>query len=402
MFMHSSTRHALTFAVLSALLLIAARPAPAQIEKVLYSFGAQATDGFSPESSLTSHDGGLYGTTYEGFAGPGIVFELMPKDGWNETVLYSFCTTGRECCPDGANPTGFVIFDRAGNLYGTTYGGGAFGRGVVFELSPVGTNWVEKVLYSFGVWAEGVNPVGGLIMDRAGNLYGATFRGGGGVFELSPSAGGWTEQVIYAVHNYDPDGGYPGLSMAAAGNIFGTSRRTVFELSPNSSGGWTPTVIHKFIGGATDGTAPRGAPVLDASGNLYGTTRQGGAMNYGTVYEVSPSQSGWTETILYSFEGHEEDDGAYPYDGVVLDASGNIYGTTYAGGEYSNEGGVVFELVAQAAEGNYQEKVLWSFNEADGLAPYGKVILDKAGHLYGTTYSGGILGFLGVVFEVTP
>jgi uncharacterized repeat protein (TIGR03803 family) len=273
---------------------------------------------------------------------------------------------------------------------------------VVFELSPVGTNWVEKVLYSFGEWAEGVNPVGGLIMDRAGNLYGATFRGGGGVFELSPSAGGWTEQVIYAVHDYDPDGGYPGLFLDAAGNIYGTSRRTVFELSPNATGGWTPTVIHKFIGGATDGIDPRGAPVLDKSGNLYGTTRQGGTMNYGTVYELSPSQSGWTETILYSFEGHEEGDGAYPYDGVVLDASGNVYGTTYAGGEYSNKGGAVFELVAQAGEGNYQEKVLWSFNDADGLAPYGKVILNKAGHLYGTTYSGGILGSLGVVFEVTP
>ncbi len=243
----ATLRRALTLAVLSALLLIAAYPAQAQ-ETVLYNFtgglgGAPPGDGAYPQSSLTS-DGAdnFYGTTGGGGAfGSGTVFELSPNGsgGWNETVIYSFCSAPN--CADGASPAySYVIFDSVGNLYGTTSGGGSNGQGVVFELSPVGTSWTETVLHSFTGWAGGGQPVNGLIFDRAGNLYGTTYWGGdddaavaegtcnpqcGTVFELSPSGDGWTEQVIYAVASSDA-----GLTMDSAGNIFGVSTSTVFEL----------------------------------------------------------------------------------------------------------------------------------------------------------------------------
>ena len=397
----AAIRGALTLAVLSALLLIGARPTQAQTGTVLYTFTG-GSDGGGPESRLISDGvGNFYGTTVVGGLGYGTVFELSPNgsEGWNETVLYSF--TGGA---DGANPTySYVIFDSGGNLYGTAYGGGTNGYGVVFELSPAGKSWTETVLYSFAGGTDGANPVNGLILDPAGNLYGKTYYGGGHtygtVFELSPSSGGWTEQVIcagdYAFGNSDA-----GLTMDAAGNIFTAGFWQVFELSPNGSGGWTPTVIHSFTYGTKDGYYPQGTPVLDQAGNLYGTTYDGGANNYGTVYKLSPGTNGkWTETILYSFKSNGED-GFGPWAGIVFDAAGNIYGTTVVGGD--GNGGTVFELVAAVGTGSYKEKVLWRFNGRDGDGPLGSLILDSAGNLYGTAYDGGGPGKFGVVFEVNP
>jgi uncharacterized repeat protein (TIGR03803 family) len=392
-------RGVLVLAVLFALLPMAARPAQAQTETVLYNFTG-FSDGGTPNSRLTSDGAGnFYGTTYSGGLGYGTVFQLSPNGsgGWNETVLHTF--TGGA---DGALPTySYVIFDNLGNLYGTAFQGGGgcapFGCGVVFELSHGGTSWTENVLYSFADYPDGANPVNGLIMDIAGHLYGTTNSGGSGngtVFELSPSDGGWTAQAIAAVGS-----AYAGLTMDAAGNIFGASTSsTVFELSPTGPGGWTSTVIHTFTGAPADGYQPQGSLVLDNAGNLYGSTLTGGATKKGTIYELSPGESGaWTEKILYSFKGGKKD-GSDPWAGIVFDAAGNIYGTTQTGGAYGD--GTVFELVAPVGTGSYKEKLLWSFNGTDGQVPFGSLVPDSAGNLYGTTYGGGSTGY-GVVFEAT-
>lgn len=401
------TRGAL-IAVLSALLLIAAPPVEAQTETVLYNFtgGLNGPDGAYPLSRLTSDGAGnFYGTTQFGGLGYGTVFELSRNGsgGWNETVIYRFSST------DGDHPNrSGVILDKAGNLYGTASGGGAHQYGVVFELSPTGASWKETVLYSF--CAEGypcnitsAEPLSGVIMDKAGNLYGTTFGAINGdyeneqVFELSPSRGGWTEKLIYAPHNGQIDN-IPlsaGLTRDAAGNIFGVGFKTVFELSRKGKGDWNPSVLHYF----SDFSLPEGTPVVDKAGNLYGTTTGGGANGYGTVYKLSPGKNGkWTEKILYSFKGGTQD-GSQPWGGIVLDAAGNIYGSTTAGGEYN--AGIVFELAAPVGKGGYKENVLWSFTGTDGSQPYGSLTLDGAGKLYATTLRGGSSG-VGVVFEVTP
>jgi hypothetical protein len=379
------------------------RPAQAQTETVLYNF--VGFNGGIPTSTLTSDGkGNFYGTTFTGgdeVQSAGTVFELSPNGsgGWNETTLYSFCSSPN--CADGAFPDySYVIFDSMGNLYGTASQGGAKGCGdadgcgVVWELSFNGGIWNETVLYTFLGEEDGGNPVNGLIMDPVGNLYGTTYNPynhkSKTVFELSPSGGGWTEKVIY-----DAGKGYAGLAMDTAGNIFGATLTTVFELSPEGKDGWNPTVIHTFPDAAKDGKNANGTPVLDQAGNLYGSSTNGG-IGPGTVYKLSPGQNGqWTEQILHSFKGGEKD-GAKPFAGVVLDSAGNIFGTTTEGGKFNE--GTVFELAPTS--GGYSEKVLWSFNGADGNGPFGSLILDSAGNLYGTTNTGGTSE--GVAFEVTP
>ena len=381
---------AISLLVMGLALVLAAHLAQAQTETVLHTF-INSDGPYLPFSNVTFDGAGnLYGTTESMVGGFGSVYELSPNGigGWNETVLYRF--TGGA---DGGYPFCPVIFDSAGNLYGTAQGGGAYGLGVVFELNPAGASWKETVLYSFAGGTDGAYPVTGLIMDPAGNLYGTTLYGGpsnnGTVFELSPSGGVWTERVIYNV-----DTSYAGLTMDAAGNIFGAGLTTAFELSPNGKGDWNPTVLHTFSQSARKNSyGVNGTPVLDKTGNLYGT-RSGGAGN-GMVYKLSPGKTGkWTQQVLVSFTNFTG-----PWAGVVLDANGNIYGTTFHGGTYGD--GSVFELVAPVGAGSYTEKVLWSFNGADGRYLPGGLILDSVGNLYGTTVQGGADG-LGNVFEVTP
>jgi uncharacterized repeat protein (TIGR03803 family) len=394
---------ALILAVSFALTLIAARPAEARTETVLYNFTG-ASDGGFPYAGLTPDGAGdFFGTTPFGglrdrYDGYGIVFELSPNGngGWNETVLYTF--TGGA---DGGAPVGSVLFDSMGNLYGTACCGGANGRGVVFELSRVETSWTETVLYSFAGGADGENPETGLILDSAGNLYGTTLGCCGGqygtVFELSPSGGGWKEQVIYSVETTS----YANLSIDALGNIFGIGNDSVFELSPNGRGGWNPTVLHTFPSSPKDGDIPQGTLVWDKAGNLYGTTEYGGAEGVGTVYKLSHVKEGWKEKILYSFKGGKKD-GSNPFAGIVLDAAGNIYGTTVLGGKYGDKygDGTLFELKAPVGKGRYKERVFLSFDGRDGESPDGNLFLDGSGNIYGTTYYGGSSDF-GVVFEVT-
>jgi len=414
----AAVRGALTLAMLFVLLLIAARPAHAQTETVLYNFTG-GSDGSGPISGLVSHGGNFYGTTPVGGAGYlgsgyGTVFELSPNGsgGWTETVLYDFCSVGGENCTDGAYPQGPLAFDGAGNIYGTAHEGGvncppfSTGCGVVFELSPAGTRWTETVLYSFINQNHGSFPAGGLIFDAAGNLYGTTTGdgvGGGTVFELSPSAGGWTEQVLYDL------GVNPGIAMDSAGNIFGlgasdqTGQKQIFELSPNGKGGWNSSVLYTFTNGPSEN--PIWSPVvLDQAGNIYGTwtgwynVYRGPQTFSGTVYKITLGKTGWTEQVLFFFEPNDsESEGNGPAGGLIFDANGNIYGTTIQGG--TNNLGTVFELVPGTNE-NYTEKVLWNFTGTDGSDPYAGVILDSSDNLYGTTTSGGS-DSAGVVFELS-
>lgn len=395
----NGTRCVLTLAVLLALLLFAAQSVQAQRETVLYNF-AGGTDGLNPTSNLISDGAGnFYGTTLRGGflecsgVGCGVVFELSRNGGggWNESVLYSF-GGGK----DGANPfIAPVIFDKSGNLYGTTEFSGKHGFGVVYQLRHSRKGWKAKGLHSFTFKNSFGHPASGLVMDAQGNLYGTTseYQATGGVFELTHS-GTWHEQTIYNAPTSC------GLTMDGSGNLYGTTNSTVFELSPNGNGGWTATVLYTFTG-VPDGIGPWTAPVIDAVGNLYGTTYSGGATNNGTVYELTPTKNAkggaqWTEQILYSFAGGT--DGALPIGQPVLDAAGNIYGTTQKGGDLDY--GTVFELIPVGG-GGYQEKILWSFHGTDGAGSMAGLILDGTGTLYGTAPGGGSYG-AGVVFAVTP
>jgi uncharacterized repeat protein (TIGR03803 family) len=380
------------------------------------------TDGHYPRASLIfDAAANIYGTTSYGGSGScgdngvgcGAVFELTPKvgGGWTERVLYSFKNNGK----DGNHPYAGLIFDAAGNLYGTTLDGGVYDYGTVFELTPqkAGT-WTEKVLHSFNNnYKDGVWPYGGLIFDAAGNLYGTTADGGGKgygtVFELAPEAAGrWKEKIL---HNFSYNGKdgyapYASLIFDSVGNLYGTTLQggtygtgTVFELMPQAvaAGRWREKILHNFNYNGKDGYYSNAGLILSAAGNLYGTTRLGGAYNYGTVFELTPKVGGgWTEKVLHNFNFNGKD-GFYPYAGLILDAGDNLYGTT------SNEGygvGAVFELTPKAC-GSWKEKVLHNFNYTNGNYPYGGVILDSAGNLYGTTTYGGTKGG-GTVFEITP
>lgn len=341
-----------------------------------------------------------------------------------EKVLYSFYDSGGAVLPVAG-----VISDAAGNLYGTTFYGGASGNGMVFELSPNAGGWKRTILHSFnydgidGFWATG-----GLVFDAAGNLYGTTEFGGTGgctsaiggcgtVFQLTPTVGGeWTETIL---HNFQgPDGFevHAGLIIDAAGNLYGTTANggaynqgTVFELSPGANGNWTEKTLHSFTGGG-DGGVPYGSVLLDAAGNLYGMTSEGGGPSQvcrygcGTVFELSPAAGHWTGKVLHNFSKNI-DDGRYPYAGLIFDAAGNLYGSTLEGGgagRYNR--GIVFELTPIAGgSGRWTEKVLYNFNKqvVDGINPSGTLIFDASGNLYDVTLVGGSNG-QGTVFELTP
>jgi uncharacterized repeat protein (TIGR03803 family) len=399
-------------ATIAATLLVTSTWAAAQVqEKVLHNF--TGADGSGPMAGpIMDAAGNLYGTT--GAGGTyfhGTVFELTPgADGsWTEKVLYSFGNY-----PDGSLPSSSLVFDAAGNLYGTTYQGGANNVGTVFELtSGPGGSWTEKLLHSFGNYPDGSLPSSSLVFDAAGTLYGTTASGGhngmGTVFELMPDgSGGWTELVL---HDFtDADGAFPyaGLIFDGAGNLYGTTSNggtsnagTVFELTPTVGGSWTETVLHSF-GNGTDGASPAYAGLTLVSGSLYGTTAHGGTSSScfrgcGTVFELAPAAGGgWTEQVLHNFGNGT--DGILPYAGLVMDRTGKLYGTTTSGGTFQE--GTAFEL--SPSGGGWTEQVLYSFgNGTDGANPYAGLIMDAAGNLYGTTNLGGTNND-GTAFEITP
>jgi uncharacterized repeat protein (TIGR03803 family) len=397
-------RRAFTLAVLSALFL-GARFAQAQTITDIYD-PQQNGDGpgtGSLAALVRDSAGNLYGTTFNGGINAGSVFEVSPdgNGGWTGKIIYTF-TGGADGGEPGYGP---LLLDSAGNLFGTTTFGGANGLGTVFELSPSGGGWTETVLYSFTGGQYNYDPINGLVMDSAGNLYGTTLNTiggtiyGGAVFELSRSGGGWTEQIIYAY----PQGNYSGLAIDYAGNLYGIgstgNRPTVFELSQGPLGNWIPKVLYTF-GITKPGYGPQGTLVLDKALNLYGTIR-GHGTSFGSVYKLTPpnrrnSKREWSKKTLYLFKGGT--DGADPFAGVTLDNFGNVYGTTLSGGNHNY--GTVYELF-NFGNGSYGEAVLASVGDAGGVNPFGGVIRDPAGNIYGTTAFVG-RGNLGNVYQVTP
>jgi len=341
----------------------------------LYVFPSQQHDGYGPSAGVViGPNGHLYGTTQAGGSSfYGTVFELAPPPTvcrsvdchWNETVLHSF--TG----PDGSTPgQGNLLFDQTGNMYDTTEWGGANAVGIVYELSPSGGNWTEQILYNFagtpdGSNRDGANPYGGLISDSAGDLYGTTSRGGlgscvwicGTVFELSPSAGGWSETILHNFEYGDNGGVVPvsTLLMDPQGNLYGTDggndepEAGVFEVSP-AGGGWSYSIINTlgacggYYGGYYAGLT------MDADGNFYGVCASGPPgfqrTQYGFVFKLTFNGI-WTLTDLHDFTGS---DGAFPTGPVVLDSSGNLFGTASQGGIGACEGseangcGVIWEI----------------------------------------------------------
>jgi uncharacterized repeat protein (TIGR03803 family) len=381
------------------------------------------SDGAWPGGGLIADAAGnLYGTTMFGGGnsacgtiekkplGCGTVFEMTrTNDGntWIETVLYAF-----QGGSDGREPEGGLVFDSAGNLYGTTSVHNNIGQGTVFQLAPPaqqGGDWTETTIYTFSSYNDGFFPVG-LIIDQQGNLYGENPQGQnsyGDVFELSPPAAQgkeWTYSVLYEFgggsDGYAPLGG---LVLGKSGNLYGTTSGggldswcsdgcgTVFQLlhPTGKRTAWTERVLYAFTG-QDDGSEPWGGVTFDKKGNLYGTTRYGGQLNAGTVFELSPVGGGeWTETVIHSFDSSKE--GYIPEARVVLDKSGNIFGTTL----FSD----AFELSPpQQKGGSWIETILYEFREVGPSS----LLLSKWGKaLYGTTEGDGY-GFhlRGMVFKI--
>jgi len=385
-------------------------------EQVIYDFTG-GVDGGDPASQLVfDSSGNAYGTTVVGgAAGCGTVFQLSKNQQgqWQQTVLYSF-----SCFGDGKNPYGGVTFDAQGNLYGTTVAGGSGGVcsgdgcGVVYKLTHASGGWTESVLYSFGDFPDAGGPGSAVVFDRAGNIYGTAPDGGayaeGAVYELSPNGDQWTETVIHDFTGGD-DGAIGSLGPLlpdVAGNLYGVTELggqygagTVYKMSA-AGGTWNLTTLYAFMG-EPDAGFPYGGLIADAHGNLYGTTYFGGANGAGAVFRVGPAanaRGGWRDAVLYSFTGGT--DGGSPTSTLLFDASGNLYGTTSAGGDPGCDCGVAFELSPNGA--GWSEGVLHTFGTLpDGANPYYGLTPDGMGNLFGTTASGGRHS-QGTVFELTP
>ena len=370
------------------LLVLAIQPVQARSFKVLYSF-TNGADGGQPYASLIQDSSGnLYGTTAVGGAyGFGTVFKVNKKG--KETVLYSFSGGA-----DGANPWAGLVWGSGDSLYGTTEAGGTSGYGTVFKLSKTGK---KTVVYNFtGTAGDGAYPFALLVWDAAGKLCGTTYKGGaygnGSVFELATTG---TLTVLYSfkggAHGENP---YAGVVLDPAGNIYGTTfgafgvgYGTVFKLNTAQK----EKVLHSFTGGPDGGYPYYGGLVSDSDGNLYGTTSYGGAHQYfGTVFKVNKAG---TQKVLYSFSGGA--DGGQPDASLIRDAAGNLYGTTIGGGAYAH--GTIFKFGRAG-----KETVLYSFTGGtDAASPNANLLRDAAGNLYGTSVAGGASGG-GTVFKLTP
>jgi len=412
--------------------------AQAQTFMVLHTFTG-GSDGSLPAHGLTRNAAGnLFGITQAGGYhggecaadnyGCGTAFELVHKSsGWVLNPLYTF-----QGGSDGDNPSGDIVAPD-GSIYGITSAGGGYGQcatrddqpltcGIVFRLTPPASAckgalcpWNETILYRFTGMSDGGTPMGDPVFDEAGVLYGATELGGdpgcsgydcGTVFSLTPTDGGWAEAAVYTFTGYS-DGNWPvgGVILDPNGNLYGTTEEggqygygTTFQLT-QSGGSWSKNFLYQF-GGGPGGQYASGKLLRDGAGNLYGTTWTGGS-GCGAVYELSPSNGSWNFSVLYNFTGDGSSCG--PMDGVIMDAEGNLYGTTYRTGAYQQ--GVVFKLTHTDSGWVYSS--LHDFTGgADGGGP-NTLILGSDGNFYGETYAGGNNNGCdrfgcGVIFEIAP
>ena len=421
---------ALALVTVVGLAMVLTQPALTQTYNVIHNFMGVG-DGNEPNYGLTiDANGNLYGTTFGGDSGTGNAYMLSPNNsGWTLTQLYGFSGGS-----DGAAPYAAVIFGPDGSLYGTTgfggtkgigtcfTGGGKTGCGTVYKLTPSNGNWAESVLYDFTGGSDGATPFGArLIFDQAGNLYGTTFSGGGKncsggcgvVYELTPSNGEWTESVLYTFGG-GTDGANPwaGVIFDQSGNLYGTTsgggaygQGTVYELTPSASG-WTLKTLYSFQNtkGSQDGGQPYAGLIFDQSGNLYGATTKGGANGGGTVFELTPTNGVWSFQTLYGFAGSgggQLTDG--PVASLVMDSVGSLYGSTAGDGAYRF--GAVFKL-ASASGGGWTYTSLYDFTgNNDGRTPRSNLVFDQYGNLYGTASGGpsqpACGGPCGLVFEIT-
>jgi len=404
-------------------LTLTAQPAQAQTYTIIHIFTDQE-DGGSPRAGVTiDGHGNLYGTTAAGgIGGTGAVFKMSRKNSdWILTPLYNFTLTGK----DGAEPIGGVIRDAGGALYGTTAVGGSSQSGTVFKLRPsplaprsATAAWTESILHNFTRdGSDGFVPGSTLVFDQAGNLYGTTERGGtyndGTVFKLTPSSGAWTESILYSFTGIDGMEPWADVVRDRAGNLYGTTWLggaydcgTVFQLTPAGSG-WTESVLYSFMGNG-DGCRPTAGVILDGAGNLYGATAMTNPQDYtsgGTVFQLTPSNGRWNYSLLYTFPSGNNSQcssgwGSGPAASMTLDGAGALYGTTQGSGAYGY--GNVFKLAP--LNGGWVYTSLHDFNpyNYDGEFPCSSVTFDANGNLYGTTYGGGFPYLSGVVWEITP
>ncbi len=386
---------------------IASLPAHSQTYSVIYNFPGDA-GGATPYAGPTLDQfGNLYGSTYLGgtYANGSVYRLTFNGSSWMYTSLYSFFGT-----PDGSGPAfGSVAIGPDSRLYGTTEGGGVFGT--VWSVQPAATTcssanclWKDTVLHRFGSGQDGSQPIGGATVDAAGNVYGTLNLGGaygnGAVFEATRNGQTWTETLLYSfTGGTDAVNPVAGVTLDASGNLYGTSSfggangvGAIYKLT-HSGSGWTESVIYNFQGGS-DGQNPVGGVILDQAGNLYGTTFDGGDNGGGTVYELSPSRQGWTFTTLYSFTGGY----GGPYNDLTWDASGNLYGTANGDGAFGL--GSVFRLTH--GDNGWTMTDLHDFAGGnDGASPYGAVAVDAHGDVFGTASVGGTDN-QGVAWEITP
>jgi uncharacterized repeat protein (TIGR03803 family) len=412
---------------------------------VIYTFQG-GSDGNGPLSGLLLENGQFYGTTEgAGTGGSGTAYRISPSG--TLTVLYSFSGGS-----DAANPEAGLTAGPGGVLYGDTLSGGApslcasYGCGAVYELVPSGSGYSENIIHAFHAGGDGANPAGGLLIDQSGAIYGTTLGGGGAfactgggsgsyasgcgtVFKLTPSGSTFTETILYSFQGGN-DGANPGATLIADGTgaLYGTTEYggasasvctspsgyagcgTVFKLTPSGSG-YSESILYRFQGG-TDGAVPESALLAGSNGALFGATERGGAnggnTNHGTVYELMPSGSGYSERVIFRFDAS---DGAFPRDenGLYADNSGNLYGTASGGGGGKGCGGVVFKLAPSGS--GFTDTTLYRFRgarEHDGCNPVGSLTADASGTLYGTTADGGLRirhghhhGF-GTIFKISP
>jgi uncharacterized repeat protein (TIGR03803 family) len=332
---------------------------------------------------------------------------LATANAASTNVVYSF--GGEE---DGEYADSDLAIDASGNLYGTTVLGGTFGGGSVFKLARTPNGWVHSVLYSFTGGPDGGEPYKGVTLDADGNLYGSAVTGGSGsceggcgvIYKLTNNGGTWTQTVIHAFTGGD-DGSGPGarLTIAGHGRLYGMTPTggayglgTIYETHQDGNGNWVFNVIHAFTGGA-DGSSGSAGQMLLRNGRLYGAATAGGIYGKGTVFELTPTGNGeWTFKTIYSFQG--QPDAGFPYGGLVFDAAGNLYGTSYYDGAHNL--GAVYKL-SRRAVGEWKETVLYSFKGgSDGQNSISNLVFDAAGNLYGTTSEGGLGS--GVIFQLSP